>query len=73
MKRYYLFSIVLNLSLLAQDTPAVLRGEVTGYNPTDHLFVEVYEMSRRSMVERVPLLGDGRFEVGGVQAGGRGR
>ena len=70
MKRFCLFGLVLNLSLLAQDLTTVLRGEVNGYNPTDQLFVEVYEMGRRTMVERVPLHGDGRFEVGGVHSGG---
>ena len=70
MKKYYLFGLALHVCLLAQAPSAILRGEVNGYNPTDQLFVEVYEQGRRQLVDRVPVLGDGRFEVGGVQAGG---
>ena len=70
MKRHYICAFVLNLSLMAQETSTYLRGEVVGSSPTDHLFVEVYEQNRRMMIDRVPVLGDGRFEVSGAQSGG---
>ena len=70
MKRSYLFGFALQVYLLAQAPSTLLRGELNGYNPNDRLFVEVYEQGRRTMVDRVPVLGGGRFEVGGVQAGG---
>jgi len=57
------------VSLLAQDPTTFLRGEVTGASPADRLFVEVYEQQRKSMIDRVPIYGDGRFEVTGVHTG----
>ena len=71
MKLLYLFVTSVSLSLFAQEaSTSFMRGEVNGSNPADHLFVEVYEHSRRMMLDRVPVHGDGRFEVSGVQAGG---
>ena len=70
MKSFVIVSLVLNLSLPAQDKSTFLRGEIYGSNPADHLFVEVYEQGRNTMIDRVPVLGDGRFEVGGTQSGG---
>ena len=70
MKRYFLLSSFLYMSLSAQEATSYLRGEVNGSNPTDRLFIEVYEQNRHMMIDRVPLSGDGRFEGGGVQNGG---
>ena len=56
---------------MAQETTTFLRGEILGSSPTDHLFVEIYEQSRHTMIDRVPVLGDGRFEVGCAQSGGQ--
>ncbi len=69
MKLFVLLALTLNVSLFAQEHPTIMRGEVNGALPGDRLFVEVYELNRRTLVDRVPLLGDGRFEVAGVHSG----
>lgn len=70
MQRYWIYGLILSLSLMAQGTPTRLHGEIFGLNPGDNLYVEVYEQGRHVMIDRVPVFSDGRFEVKDAQSEG---